>query len=63
MNSNVKLIVLDSIAALFRVEYTMNEAIERSKAVNKFGQELLKLSHRHIVAVLCINQVCSYTRL
>eukprot|EP00794_Sanderia_malayensis_P020350 gene20350-22354_t len=57
MNSKVKFIVIDSVAALFRVEYSINEAIERSKVLSEFGQQLHRISHKFRVAILCINQI------
>jgi len=56
-NSNVRLIVIDSIAALFRVEYTLNENIERSRALAELGQKLHKISHEYSTAIVCINQI------
>ena len=56
-NSNVRLIVIDSIAAIFRVEYTMNENIERSRALADLGQKLHKISHEYNTGIVCINQV------
>eukprot|EP00795_Rhopilema_esculentum_P003162 gene3162-1466_t len=57
MNSNVRLIVIDSIAAVFRVEYTVNENLERSKALAELGQRLHIISHKYRVAIVCINQI------
>jgi len=51
------LIVIDSIAALFRVEYTLNENIERSRALAELGQKLHKISHEYSTAIVCINQI------
>ena len=58
-NSDVRLIVIDSIAALFRVEYTLNENVERSRALAELGQKLHKISHEYSTAIVCINQVRS----
>ncbi len=59
VNSKVRLVIIDSIAALFRVEYTRSEGIERYKALTEFGQELKRISQKYMVAVLCVNQVNS----
>ncbi|XP_028401603.1 DNA repair protein XRCC3-like [Dendronephthya gigantea] len=53
----VKLLVIDSIAALFRVEYSMNEMDKRSKVLTKLGAQLMQLSNKNNMAVVCINQV------
>lgn len=57
-NGQVKLIIVDSVAALFRVEYTPNETSKRAKALMSFGAQLHKISHHYNVAVICVNQVC-----
>jgi len=54
---NLKIIVIDSIAALFRAEYDLNETQERAKVLAKFGRLLLDLSSKYKLCVLCINQV------
>ena len=56
-NSNVRLIVIDSIAAIFRVEYTINEGIERSRALAELGQKLHRISFEYNTGIVCINQV------
>lgn len=56
-NSNVRLIVIDSIAALFRVEFAIDEGVARSRALADLGQRLHKISFEYSTAIVCINQV------
>lgn len=62
-SKKVKLLVIDSIAALFRVEYSMNEMYERAQVLTKIGACLMQLSSKNNMAVVCINQVCLATGL
>ena len=55
--AKVCLVVIDSIAALFRVEYSMNEMYERAQVLNRIGARLAQLSHRNNMPVVCVNQV------
>ena len=54
---SVKLLVIDSVAALFRCEYNSNEVFQRSKHLWTLGAKLHSLSHRHGIPVVCVNQV------
>ena len=54
---DVKLLVIDSIAALFRVEFDQNELAKRAQMLAKFGSQLHKLSHKYGVCIICVNQV------
>ena len=56
-HAKVCLVVIDSIAALFRVEYSMNEMYERAQVLNRIGARLAQLSHRNNMPVVCVNQV------
>ena len=53
----IKLIVLDSIAALFRCEYSVRETVKRAKQLTSFGARLHQLSCQHAVPIICVNQV------
>lgn len=55
--TRVKLVVIDSIAALFRVEFNLDELPERAKVLSKFGRLLHDLSFKNNIAVVCVNQV------
>lgn len=53
---NIGLIVIDSIAAVFRVE---DQYMERAKHMRIIFQKLLYLSCKYDFAVVCVNQVTS----
>lgn len=53
----IKLVIIDSIAALFRVEYSFSETSKRAKVLRSFGAQLHKLSHQHRIPFVCVNQV------
>ena len=54
---NLKIIVIDSIAALFRTEYDLKDMSERAKTLAKFGRRLHDISWKEKSCVFCINQV------
>jgi len=53
----IKLVIIDSIAALFRVEYSFGETSKRAKVLRSFGAQLHRLSHQCGIPVVCVNQV------
>ncbi|XP_063078625.1 DNA repair protein XRCC3 [Engraulis encrasicolus] len=53
----VRLVVVDSVAGLFRNEFQADETIERTRHLLAFSSTLHRLSHAHQAPVLCINQV------
>ncbi|XP_056620616.1 DNA repair protein XRCC3 [Triplophysa dalaica] len=53
----VRLVVVDSVAALFRSEFQADEAIKRSRHLLTFSNALHRLSHCYGAPVLCVNQV------
>ncbi|KAJ8009236.1 hypothetical protein DPEC_G00086800 [Dallia pectoralis] len=53
----IRLVVVDSVAALFRSEFQTNEGIERARQMLAFVATLHRLSHNYSAPVLCINQV------
>ncbi|XP_003426545.1 DNA repair protein XRCC3 [Nasonia vitripennis] len=53
----IKLLIIDSIAATYRVEYDLMNVKSRAKSLRKVGYQLQKLSKIHEMAVVCINQV------
>lgn len=57
MQQNIKLIVVDSIAALFRAEYVPSQHSARAKLLKNIGSRLNYLSCKHSAAVVCVNQV------
>ena len=55
--SNVVLVVVDSVAAVVRNDSDFNSGkLERSGAVHKIGQGLLRIAMKYKVAVLAVNQ-------
>jgi len=57
---NIKLVIVDSIAALFRFEYSGEEAIERSKNLWRQANQLKLLSDGFNVGVVVVNQVSDF---
>ncbi|XP_065660651.1 DNA repair protein XRCC3 isoform X2 [Hydra vulgaris] len=56
-NQKIKLIVLDSVAALFRAEYDASNMINRSQMLAKFGLKLHHISHKYKICFVVVNQV------
>ncbi|XP_073986153.1 X-ray repair cross complementing protein spindle B [Rhodnius prolixus] len=55
--NKIGLIVIDSIAAIFRSEYTMKEFIHRANDMRTIGMQLHKLADKYNIAIVCVNQV------
>lgn len=53
----VKLVVVDSIAGLFRSDYDPGDAVNRAKDLQVVGGQLHKLAEQFHLAVICVNQV------
>ncbi|MBN3319651.1 XRCC3 protein, partial [Atractosteus spatula] len=53
----VRLVVVDSVAALFRCEFEAKEARERARHLLAFAQSLHRLSQSFSTPVICVNQV------
>ncbi|KAM4690234.1 DNA repair protein XRCC3 isoform 1-T2 [Rhinophrynus dorsalis] len=58
----VRLIVIDSIAALFRCEFAAADAVLKAKHLQTLGAKLHSLSRRFLTPVFCINQVTDAVR-
>lgn len=56
-NKNIRLIIIDSIAALYRVEFGLNETIKRSESLFKLSSHLKNLASKYDICVLIVNQV------
>ncbi|XP_078714143.1 DNA repair protein XRCC3 [Lampetra fluviatilis] len=56
----VRLIIVDSIAALFRSEFSVHEAVARAQQLRKFGAQLHELSNTYSAPVICVNQICVF---
>ncbi|XP_023934763.1 DNA repair protein XRCC3 [Bicyclus anynana] len=58
LNTNkVSAVILDSIAAPFRCEYT--NYVQRAEELKELGMLLYKLAQEYNIAVICVNQVTS----
>ncbi|XP_054826703.1 DNA repair protein XRCC3 [Eublepharis macularius] len=53
----VRLIVVDSMAALFRCEFSAKDSVLKAKYLQTFGAKLHQLSSKFRTPVVCINQV------
>ncbi|KFQ68756.1 DNA repair protein XRCC3 [Phaethon lepturus] len=54
----VRLVVIDSIAALFRCEFGVSDSVMKARYLQTFGAQLHSLSTRFRTPIMCINQVC-----
>ncbi|XP_063003729.1 DNA repair protein XRCC3 [Elgaria multicarinata webbii] len=52
-----RLVVVDSIAALFRCEFGVKDSVLKAKYLQMFGAKLHRLSSKFRIPVVCINQV------
>lgn len=57
LHRSIKLIIIDSITAVFRGEYTLSEAPRRSRDLRDVAFCLHKLSVKHGLWIICVNQV------
>ncbi|NWS97339.1 XRCC3 protein, partial [Mionectes macconnelli] len=53
----VRLVVIDSIAALFRCEFGVSDSVVKARYLQTFGAQLHSLSTRFRTPIMCINQV------
>lgn len=51
------LIVVDSVAAVFRADYLPTDALQRARDMRTLASKLHSLANRHNIAVVCVNQV------
>jgi RecA/RadA recombinase len=56
---NIRLIIIDSLAALFRSEDIMFEHQMKATTLQYFGFAMHTLCHRYNIAIVCVNQVHS----
>ncbi|NWR75738.1 XRCC3 protein, partial [Centropus unirufus] len=54
----VRLVVIDSIAALFRCEFGVSDSVAKAQYLQTFGAQLHSLSTRFRTPIMCVNQVC-----
>src|SRR5690349_11713249 len=57
---NIKLLIIDSIAALFRHEYSMEEASHRASLLWKHSNQLKLLSDSFNIPIVVVNQVSDF---
>ena len=55
----LRLVVIDSLAALFRVEFSYQQISQRAQLLQAFGAQLHSFADQYGVAVVCVNQVTS----
>ncbi|XKL64366.1 hypothetical protein PGB90_004452 [Kerria lacca] len=55
--NTIGLLIIDSITAIFRADYTVSEGIQRTKDLRSIGCQLHSLSRKYDLCVLCVNQV------
>ena len=53
----VGVVIVDSIAALFRAEFGAGQVAQRARVLQTCGARLHRLCTSHGLAVVCINQV------
>ncbi|XP_053138629.1 DNA repair protein XRCC3 isoform X2 [Hemicordylus capensis] len=53
----VRLVIVDSIAALFRCEFGAEDSVLKARYLQSFGAKLHRLSSKFRIPVICINQV------
>jgi len=56
---DIKLIIVDSVAALFRADYVPSQQASKAKLLRTIGAKLVNLSWKYSAAVVCVNQVSS----
>ncbi|PVD25991.1 hypothetical protein C0Q70_13658 [Pomacea canaliculata] len=54
---SVQLVVIDSVAALFRCHYESHNLVARAKHLASLATQLRKLAVQYNVAVVCVNQL------
>ena len=54
----IKLLVLDSLAAIIRSEYALAEMVERADLLWRMSTKLKQIAARYDMAVVLVNQVC-----
>jgi RecA/RadA recombinase len=57
----IRLIIIDSLAALFRSEDIMLEHHTKANTLQYFGFAMHTLCQRYNLAIVCVNQVYKYT--
>ncbi len=58
-SGTVGLLIIDSIAAVFRSEYSFSDGNQRTKDLRTIGLQLHSFSRKYNLCILCVNQVRS----
>ncbi|XP_054269329.1 DNA repair protein XRCC3-like [Macrosteles quadrilineatus] len=58
----IGLVVVDSVAAIYRADYTHAEMVQRARDLRTLARQLHSLANTHHIAVVCINQVSDVRR-
>lgn len=53
----IKLVIIDSIAGLFRGEFALKDMTKRAKQMSSFAAQLHRLSHQYNIPIVCVNQI------
>uniref|UniRef100_A0A6B2L8V4 RecA family profile 1 domain-containing protein n=1 Tax=Arcella intermedia TaxID=1963864 RepID=A0A6B2L8V4_9EUKA len=56
----IKVFIIDSVTALFRVDYPLKQCQERARVLTAHAHELLKLSDEFKIPVITVNQVQAF---
>ena len=57
LNKNIRLVILDSIASIYRVEFGLNDLIQRSDSMFKLAVQMKSLAYKYDFAMVVVNQV------
>ena len=56
-SQSIRLIIVDSLAAILRAEFSNSQLYTRARFLSSFGAKMRMLASRHNAAVLVVNQV------
>lgn len=56
-SGSVKLVIVDSVAAVFRCDYELKDMYKRSKHMASLAASLHRMSSKYCLPIVCVNQV------
>lgn len=56
-SGSVKLVIVDSVAAVFRCDYELKDMYKRSKHMASLAASLHRISSKYCLPIVCVNQV------
>lgn len=56
-SGRVKLVIVDSVAAVFRCDYELKDMYKRSKHMASLAASLQRLGSKYCLPIVCVNQV------